>query len=354
MVEGSADFTWTESGGACRARGARPKRGAVKPIGVLGLALLLWGAEVRASPTGGETLTVSLTGCPSAPVDVNEFLSAVELELDLNERPRLSQGELPAAIAIRVDCRGRASIRVRIRDTTDAREVRIDDVPIADRPRVLALVVAELVRSGAPRATTAANPSERRAGGAPAKPNTSEPGVTGGSDVQDQSRALPLGDGMKPSIGGWAHMSSRAGNALYGGAAGIDWRRSRARVEVGFAYAERARGSITSGLAAARYRHAARLIENASVGLSAALSSAAGVTWAIGDSRVPGVVVRRALFPYADVRVELALELWPAGRVTPELALYSGGAVGLLSTNAGERVLSSGGWLLGAGIGAAF
>jgi hypothetical protein len=88
--------------------------------------------------------------------------------------------------------------------------------------------------------------------------------------------------------------------------------------------------------------------------VSVAGSAAAGVTWATGESQTPGVVVRRVLIPYADARISLALGLWLAERVAPELEIYSGGAVGLLATNAGQDVLSSGGWLLGTSIGSTF
>jgi hypothetical protein len=206
-------------------------------------------------------------------------------------------------------------------------------------------VVAELVRSGSHEAAAARAPGNEHARAVPAEAER--------ADAPPQV-AVPPGSGPKPSIGAWMHLSSRADNAIYGGAGGIDWRKSRVQVELGFAYGERARGSITSGLAAARYRHCLQLTGSGSVALKAGLSSAAGVTWAIGESRVPGVVVRRALFPYADARVELSLELWPAASVSPELAVYSGGAAGLLSTDAGQGVLSSGGWLLGAGIGSTF
>jgi hypothetical protein len=65
-------------------------------------------------------------------------------------------------------------------------------------------------------------------------------------------------------------------------------------------------------------------------------------------------VVRRVLIPYADARLSLALGLRVAERVTTELELYSGGAMGLLATNSGQGVLSSGGWLLGTSIGSTF
>jgi hypothetical protein len=148
-------------------------------------------------------------------------------------------------------------------------------------------------------------------------------------------------------------VSSGAANAIYGGAAGVNWHRSRVQLEVGLAYAERALGSVTTGLAAGRYRQFVPLT-GGRFRVSVAGSAAAGVTWATGESQTPGVVVRRVLIPYADARISLALGLWLAEHVAPELEIYSGGAVGLLATNAGQDVLSSGGWLLGTSIGSTF
>jgi hypothetical protein len=306
----------------------------------LGLALLLSGSRLRAAPP--EPLTVSLTECPTAPVGVTALLSAIQLELDPNQRPILSRSEARAAIAVRVDCGGKVSIR--IDSSEEQREVEVDDVPPADRPRAIALVVAELVRTGGQNGASPPHARDERAT-VVARENTvplaASPGV-------------PVEDGLKPWICAWTHMSSGAANAIYGGAAGIGWHRSRVQLEFGLTYAERARGNITAGLAAARYRHSIRLVGKRKLTLNAALSSAAGVTWAIGASETPGVVVRRVLSPYADARVEVALELRLADRIRPEFGIYSGGAVGLLATDVGRDVLSSGGWLLGTGVGSTF
>jgi hypothetical protein len=302
---------------------------------------------------------------------VTAFLSAIQLELNLSRRPNLSRSDAAAAISVSVDCDGRASIRVRVGGTSDEREVRVDDVAVADHSRVLALVVAELVRSGAQNAaeptqndeptSAALEPPPRHRGGPAAshlgKPSrraeeTDESASEGSS--REASASLPRANRLAPWVCAWSQLSAGAANAIYGGAAGVNWRRSRVQLEVGLAYAERARGSVSSGLAAARYRHFMPLTGGGRVRLAAALSSAAGVTWATGDSQTPGVVVRRVLIPYADARASLSLELWLSERVTPELEVYSGGAVGLLATNAGQAVLSSGGWLLGTSIGSTF
>jgi hypothetical protein len=354
----------------------------------IALALVLGSARGRAAPSDEEPLTVSLTECPSAPIGASAFLSAIQLELNLRRRPNLSRSDAAPAISVSVDCGGRASISVRIGGTNDEREVRVDDVAVADHPRVLALVVAELVRSGAQKDRPEPDQKQESTGALPAEPGQTSAGeaaatpapvprrrgraaasnrgkpaleaaethqVASEGPSREGSAGLPrTGGSLAPWVGAWAHVSSGAANAIYGGAAGVDWHRSRVQLEVGLAYAERARGSVSSGLAAARYRHFMPLTEGGRFRLRAALSSAAGVTWATGDSQTPGVVVRRVLIPYADARVSLALELWLAERVTPELEVYSGGAVGLLATNAGQGVLSSGGWLLGTSIGSTF
>jgi hypothetical protein len=270
------------------------------------------------------------------------LLSAIQLELGLSQRPILSRSEARAAIAVRVGCGG--SVSIRIDGTNEQREVEVDDVPAADRPRAIALVAAELVRAGGQNSASPPHARDERVTAVPrenAVPLEPSPGV-------------PLRDGLKPWLCAWTHVSSGATNAIYGGAAGIGWHRSRVQLELGLAYAERARGNITAGVAATRYRHSIRLLGSSKLALNAGLSSAAGVTWAIGASQTPGVVVRRALSPYADARIEVALELRLAERIRPELGVYSGGALGLLATDVGHDVLSSGGWLLGAGVGSTF
>ena len=353
----------------------------------IALALLLASARVRAAPPDEDPLTVSLTGWESAPIGVPAFLSAIQLELELRKRPILSHSGASPAISVRVDCGGRAFIHVRVGSANDQREVRVDDVAVADHPRVLALVVAELVRSGAQDAAPALDQEHEPTGPLPlemrqtserksaaalspvprhrsgrAASNRGKPaldaakareGASEGASSQ-ASAGLPRTGSLTPWVCAWTQVSSGAANAIYGGAAGVNWQRSRVQLELGFAYAERARGSVTSGLAAARYRHFMPLAGGGRFRAGAAVSSAAGVTWATGESQTPGVVVRRVLIPYADARLSLALGLRLAERVTTELEVYSGGAMGLLATNAGQGVLSSGGWLLGAGIGSTF
>jgi hypothetical protein len=337
----------------------------------IGFALLLGVARVQAAPSEAEPLTVSLSGCPTSPVSATALVSAIELELSLRRRPILSHGDAPAAISVRVDCGGRASIRVRLAGTEHQRHVRVDDVPAADRPRILALVVAELVRSGPDNAAISSGVRDTDA--VPAEPTaaTDSPRPAAADEtVQRPAKRAPSEGTSRPDSGSlavetrrndlrlwmcaWSHLSSGASNAMSGGAAGIQWHRSRLQTELGFASVERPRGRITSGVGAMRYRYSAPLLGAERWGFNAALSSSAGVTWAIGESEVPGVVVRRALSPYADARVELALELWLTERIAAELDIYSGGALGLLATDLEEGVLSSGGWLLGASIGSSF
>jgi hypothetical protein len=355
---------------------------------VAGLALLLGGAPLHAAPSSTPPLTVSLTGCPSAPISASAFVSAIALELGLRERPRFSRSSALAEISVQVDCAAKASIRIHIDGQSEQRDVRIDDVPVADRARVLALVVAELVRSSAANTTAAPEKNEEGASAIPAEPRgptnaerptgsskpppkrgapaasegarrlgrrSSDTRATDPEHAQSDARADPRpARAVRPWISAWTHVFSGAANALYGGGAGLRWHRSSLQVELGFASAERTTGSITAGVATTRYRHSLHLLGSGTVGLEAAASAAAGATWAVGESQTPGVVVRRALSPYADARLELALEFRLAGSITPELGVYSGAAHGLLATQNGEEVLSSGGWLLGTSIGSTF
>jgi hypothetical protein len=352
-----------------------------------GLTVLPHGARAEGGAIALAPLTVAVTECPSAPLGAAAFLSAIEVELDLEERPTLAQPSDPAAISVSVDCLGKASIRIRKGTTQEERRVSLSDVPASVRPRVLALVVAELVRSDGEDAPNEPESEEGAAGHSTEHvPTPSDgPGVSGAAppprgaaphDAEDAKLsardpaetsdtgvgngwldfpfAAPGDDRPRGWLCAWAQVMSPTGNPIYGGAGGIDWHRARIQVEVGLAHERRARGSITSGLAAARYRHFAPPLLRGTPTVKASLSSALGVTWALGDSRTPGVIVRRVLQPYADARLELALQLELAEHAALELNVYTGGAVGLVATDAGQGVLSSGGWLLGTSVGSTF
>jgi hypothetical protein len=340
---------------------------------LIAAALLLSTARVRGAPPDGQPLSVAITECSTMPIGATEFLSALEVELELPRRPLLTRVDAPAAITVGIDCSGRAWIRTTVNGTKE-RRIRLDDVPVRDRARALALVVAELLRSGTGLAgrthdADGSRPRPQHADDLKAADPGGPPAAEGSRadrrsrDAFERDRGNPSkgsdtanreGDGLKLWVAASIRRSLDVGNATFSGGAGMDWRRSRLLAEVGFAHAERPRGRITSGIGDVRYRHAVRLTRAGILAFDAALSAAAGVCWAEGDSEVVGVVVRRVLSPYADARLELSLDVELAARIAPEIGVYAGRAAGLLATDAGRSVLSSGGWFLGTTIGSTF
>jgi hypothetical protein len=338
---------------------------------LIAAAALLSTTRVCGAPPAEQPLSVAINECSTMPIGATEFLAALEVELELLQRPVLTRVDAAAAITVSIDCGGTARIRTTIGGTKD-RRIRLDDVPVRDRARALALVVAELLRSGNridPGTENADGSSSRQAERAKAADRVGSaisavsPGNRRSRDASERDLdALPegsdaadrRGEGLKPWVAVSIRRSLDVANLTLGGSAGLDFRRSRVLAEVGLAHANRARGRITSGIGDVRYRHAVPLTQTGTLAFDAALSAAAGVCWAEGDSEVVGVVVRRVLAPYADVRLELSLELRLAARIAPELGLYAGRAAGLLATDRGEGVLSSGGWFLGTSVGSTF
>src|SRR5688500_4877169 len=140
-----------------------PNRRTRSAVLLVALAALLSTARVRGAPPTGQPLSVAITECSTMPIGATEFLSALEVELELLQRPVLTRVDAPAAITVGIDCSGRARIRTAI-DGSKERRIRLDDIPVRDRARALALVVAELLRSGtgSDRGTENANDSSSR------------------------------------------------------------------------------------------------------------------------------------------------------------------------------------------------
>jgi hypothetical protein len=140
----------------------------------------------------------------------------------------------------------------------------------------------------------------------------------------------------------------------YGVGLGVDWPSLRLQGEALFARKTRSRGTISSGVAAARAGHPLKLVSDGAFELEGRLSAALGATWATGNSAVVGTVVQDVLMPYADVRLGLAavLPLLPAFH--PDLELYGGRAAGILARADGEVAQATGGWFAGLELGASF
>jgi hypothetical protein len=328
----------------------------------------------------------------SDPLGESAFLRALghELGVDL-VRPN---GGSPPDIEVRFRCDSRAIIRIRLANGSVERTVRFADVAKRERARALALVVAELARSssqnGAPSDSSSPEPSDGEGNSsarpgepndaaarpnaepkeAPARPNAEPKEAAARPNAEPKEAAPPLP--AEPKDTGPSETSPKStrssrfragvtaraalGNSAkhFGVDLGLDLPLFRIQGETLFARESRARGSITSGIAALRLGHDVRFAHAGMLSAQAGLSVAAGATWAVGQSEVPWSVVRDVLMPYFDARFE-ATALWQvSAHFEPYLELYTGRAAGIVATADGETTQSTGGWFAGIDLGSRF
>lgn len=342
------------------------------------LAALLAAGTARGASSVDAPVSVAFQDCEPDPLGDVAFLLALGVELDQNPM-RDRDDDSPAPIDVQFRCDGVALIRIRLDGASTERAVRFDDVSRAERPRALALVVAELYRSVQAARLAAGAASDSRAAGSSAGGQVQEslPAVEARPTSKSAPRTPPLpvgpsgatesADGgvrdSEPGLSRWQRARPRVsagmrsvldGGLHYGVGLGVELPLLRLQAEALFARTTRARGTISSGIAAARAGHQLRLISDGALDLHAVVSAALGATWATGESRVVGTIVREVLIPYADARFGLAAALPRFPALHPDLELYGGRAAGILARADGEPTQATGGWFAGLELGASF
>lgn len=325
----------------------------------------------------GDVVLVSFSDCESEPLGKQSFLKVLALELG---RPQLREAAPDiAAVSLSYRCDGSARVHIRLASPELERELRVDDVALPERARALALAVAELARGGEPASSSPAPAADSesaptssaapKAGSDQPKSKAKRPSPSAEPARRDSDRASgsasPASDAGEPvdrrpvderarlrallAVG--ARLSLDVTGYCYGGAIGLDYASFRFLVEGCGSVANVPRGTITSGIAAARVARAQPIVRLGAVELGVELSGAAGVNWAAGSSNVVETHVRRVLMPYADARLGVFATSSSRGHFTPLLQLYGGRALGIVANADGEAAAATGGWFTGAELG---
>lgn len=355
-----------------------------QPLIVALATLLVAGSARSAEPR--EPVELTFQDCEADPIGESAFRQVLGLELEqgLDQYPARGNAEGSAPkIEIKFRCDGLAHIRIQLETSNIQRRVRFDDVSRSERARTLALVVAELYRSGvqgAPLPSEATvEPTSDAASAAPAAPAPAaqptpaeKPAAPNalrapGQPVADRAPSSPADSGVEPPaqraqsdararIRGAATLrtSLDAAGTHYGGGVGLDLHGFRLGAEALFAHETRSRGEISSGIGATRIARSVPFVRGRSADLRLMPSAALGVTWAVGHSDVEGTRVRDVLLPYADARLGLLFALHADAALDLELELYAGRAAGILARSDAEATQATGGFFAGAEAGLSF
>lgn len=326
------------------------------------------------SEPSGDVVLVAFSDCEAEPLGKQAFLKVLALELG---RPKLREAP-PEAAAVSLDyrCDGTARVRMRLRSPELERQLRVDDVAIPERARALALAVAELARGGEPSSSKPeSEPDSGPPSGAP-KPASDEPAAPAKRPAprpdaarSEGPRAVVAperaGDSAEPGgderaaervrlralLAAGARLNLDVRGYCYGGMFGLDYAAFRLLLEGCGAVTSVTRGTITTGVAAARVGRAQPIARLGAVAFGVEISGAAGVNWAVGNSTVVNTHVRRVLMPYADARLGLFATSSARAPFTPLVQVYGGRALGIVSNADGEAAAATGGWFTGAELG---
>lgn len=348
---------------------------------------------------------LSIEDCTPGVLELREAYAAAALELGLGdtaaEAPEPGRVELDAALAC--DHGVKARLTLRTADQSASRSIPLDDVRVKDRPRVLALALAELVRAewrwvttgkseekeaplgderhggaatshdeapttGAATAgaatsaragTTgldsrkdAASRSEQRKNTSrdPSEPLTGAPAPGRAADVPAEPPSPERG--LSLEVLGKARELFEGPTFVYGASFGARWHRWYGSVEALFGGARGALGTASLGTADARVGYE---LVRASRGhwlfaLEPAL--AGGVTWLTGTKTTPDVTVSNKAGFYGDARLALRTEY--SAPFSPTLSFDGGRAFGLAAQEERHTIAVTGGWFAGAALGASW
>jgi hypothetical protein len=350
------------------------------------LATLLVASVARAAEPMRGPVEVAFQDCDTDPIGEPSFLQALGLELDQDldkYSPRPGAEASSPKIDVKFRCDGLALIRIQLEGNSSQRRVRFSDVARAERARALALVVAELYRSGSQGNPPPAEGSDKAfpesgdtasAAKPPEKPAAPEVSAQASAPPPGLPRASSNGSANAPPDAGVDAQEHGARSKTrprvrvaatlrtslgevgthYGGSLGLDFHLFRLAAETLFSRETRSRGAISSGVAAVRVARGLTFAHAGPFELEATLSAAIGATWAVGHSDVVGTVVRDVLMPYGDARLGLLTVVHADSELEPEMELYAGRAAGILARADGESTQATGGWFAGVEAGISF
>jgi hypothetical protein len=335
---------------------------------------------------------LAIEDCTPSALNLREAYAAAALELELAETSGATATEpghveLNAALACEHGVKARLTLKTA--DQSASRTVPLDDVRVKDRPRVLALALAELVRAEWRWVTTGKSDEtepppgyERHSNTDPGQHDESTPSAAGARPSTAAAKAAgPPSNGDKPSapaatnaptagdrgaasnaaetplperlsleVLGRARELFEGSTFVYGAAVGPRWQRWSASVEALFGRARAELGTANVGSADARVGYELLRANQGRWLFAVEPAVAAGLTWVGGTGATPDVKVSAATAFYADARLTLRTE-FRARALSPTLSLEAGRALGLAAQENGTTIAATGGWFVGGALG---
>lgn len=359
-------------------------------------AAALASTGLASAASGPSSLSLEASTCDSAWLDQPQLERAIRAELEADGIAVVEQRDArrsdDGSLSVRVACQaaGSASVTLYARASNRRREqsVTLADTDAASRPRVLALAVSELVRSGWPSlseasatigtaadesgilpdgatvpaasapASSASAPKSRALGTAPAlvvapaaqpSSNASSPRAdTGIESHQPRSHWAP-----HAALSAKARWFVDYSSVSWGGDAGADFGALRLRAEALFTSQQDPLGAASLGSAALCVGYRVFDVRWGAFAFTGYPLAAAGVTWLRGESHSTEIRTEPATGFYGDLRFSLQAALNEA-KLSPNITLEVGRATGFVA-RAGDRSLgANGGTFLGASAGARY
>lgn len=326
-----------------------------------------------------------LDDCPQPKLNPSEAYAALRLELGQAGMRVVGDAErehASAELTVQLRCDAGIHALLRLRPRSDrssaSRLVPLDDTSPKDRARVLALALTELVRTDwselvRPAAVTRESGADEKPSpaaapvaeaSAPASPTASgakpEPSVTSDStardtDERDASRNAASADRPDDNWRWQAQALTRwftaAPQLMVGPAFELGHGRLAAGLEAALGRSSSARGVANYGLAAATLSFDAFATHGANARVALGPKLALGATWATGQSTLANIQSSDVVQLYADARVECRLTLHTRA-LDVGLRLAAGRANGLKLQDRQRNLGATGGWFLGAALGA--
>lgn len=310
-------------------------------------ALLFSASTLLTSPLARATeavLPFAFTDCAEAPLGGAALLGALRLE-----STHLLTDSALRLIEVRYHCDGHAHVRIDTGDEVIARDLFLQDAPLSERTRALALALAEetrdLGRLASPRAEALAAPPFITTPAPDETPPSTAPAATGPSP-----KNAFVGLALRAPLG--------SNTALLGALAAHRWERWSAggtlvatREE---ANVSRQRlGSVTAVMVGARVAYRIAEVSLTPVHVELELVAGAGVVH-VGGSASGAVATRDVYKPYGEAHLSVLLRLRTKEVIAPFLSADLGRSSGVVAEAAGHEILRTGGWFTGGALGLNF
>lgn len=352
---------------------------------------MLCGPKARGQEPGApEAIAVEFSDCEPERFSADSIVGAVRRELEgvtvlqpapaagVNEYTRV---ELHLAVDCSLDAQRIHAAVVNPRSGARVeRDLSLADVPVEDRPRVVALASGELLQtlgyqlhaSSTESAPTAAFPpaadaprtaSETVTSAKPparTRPPAPRPPATGNAPPRDSRQTDDALAGARQTrtiewlVGGKLRWFPEQGGLLVGGGGGVRLERFALGLEALTGSSEDPLGEAWVGTSALTAGYELARVTHGALALRGAIAGALGLTWAFAERSAPNVDSFSTVQLYLDARATLVLEWGPAEATRLLLGLELGRAAGLIATADDQPIAATGGWFAGTTLGGRF